>query len=201
MTRPLPDNRIDIYVDGCWLRKGSLNPKTSGGWGGVIVESQGGKESVRWHASGGVPEEVTTSEGAEIIAVLRGLEAVQARQLQRAADDFTNPHIIVHTDQKYLEKPPGNSKDPLIQQIISLKNSMGADICYTKAAKGPNGLTDEGKIMEKAHHLASAAANDARLAEQEYIGLPSMKAQYTGEHAEKYIKSLRDRGWKTERDR
>lgn len=198
----MTQDRIDIYVDGCWLRKGNLNPKTAGGWGAVVVESRDGEDPVRWHASGSVPKEVTHSEDAELVAVLRGLEAVQVWQSQRA-DGPANPKIILHTDQKYLENPPQKNITPLLKKIISLRNTMAVEIQYTKAAKGPNGQTEDGKLMEMAHHLASAEANGARLLAQDYIGLPSIRAQYTGEHAQKYIKSLRDRGWKepSERDR
>lgn len=194
-------NRIDIYVDGCWLTGGKTNPQPAGGWGAIVIESQDDQELVRWHPSGAMPSHIDSSTVSERMAIISALNAVKERLSQRE-EGFSNPTIVVHTDQEDLANMPHcvtPLQSPLVEEVESIRAEMGARIEYANATKRSNGTPKAiALLMDGAHHLATAAANEVRLEKQGFLGIPGTAERREGSAAQKMITRYRNLGWRDE---
>lgn len=193
-----PD-RIDIYVDGCTLGKGRVNPYVAGGWGAVVVESRAGEIASCWRASGQIAQ--SNSRYAENIAALHGLKAASAR-LESLSGENKNLKIVLHTDQIDMKssvetiiesrKPHDPNRPPWLHDLAALAEKTGANIDFTRASKSYKGRfpPPETKFMDVAHDLASIAAYEERLQEQGYLGRPPTRRLERAE-AEALIRDMK----------
>lgn len=132
---------VHLWTDGSCLR----NPGGAGGWGYVLTWTSRVIRTHRRENSGFLP--TTTSNRAELQAVLNGLEAIKPKGLIL---------VVIHTDSEYVQTVLTNydsaeANTDLIRQIRfqASKFTVRLDV-----VRGHSGVADN----ERCHSLANSAA-------------------------------------------
>ncbi len=178
--------KIEVYVDGCWLVKGTKNPLETGGWGAVIVEHfpKGTKTEA---LAGKLPESAFGSRQAEILAVASALAAVEKKR-SRASKKC---EVIIYTDQFNLVQKAANPIEgecaTLCEKVSKIAQDYGVSIRYMQDPKGAaQGKAHERNYLSDAHDLARTMAWKSRLEDQGFVEFPQ-KGRLAGQEALEYI--------------
>ena len=172
--------KIDIYVDACYLQKGKNNPLQTGGWAAVVIETYAADRKETRIISSQTPEHIHSSGEAENYAIAEIVRQVKERQDHQEMPPASPVKIVLHTDQKSLEgfvknyrtNTHNENASIVWQNIAEMLLNIGATVQYVSHCKPGDGeKPTDNKVMDVVDGLAKQKASLARLEKQGAITL------------------------------